>query len=115
MSTEGASAVDLTPTFTFDIVLTDPCDPPTSLEVSSLIDDFDFTITDDKDTVSTNIFTISPDFCKFNVLVDIATLAGGQTPITEVTDEVEIEYDTDLAIVGETQKVTITATSYSDF
>ena len=98
VSTAGASDPALTPTFTFDIELKDPCDPPTSLTVTSQISDLSYTITETKKTISTDIFTIDPPFCKYNVAVSSTPLAGGQTPVSQVSGAVEIEYSADVAI-----------------
>ena len=103
VSTTGASDPALTPTFTFDIELKDPCDPPTSLEVTDPKNDITYTVTEKKKLISmAPRFTITPSFCKFNVVPTFSTLPGGQEPIDIKDEEVRVKYKDDLAIVGET-------------
>ena len=101
--TTDINVPELTKTLTFDLILTDICDDSSNtITATSALPNVDYTITDTKKSIATTgIFTITPTVCPFSVAVNIGTLTGNQTPISEVTDAVEIEYDADLAIVGE--------------
>ena len=63
--TTDSSVPELTKPLSFDLILTDVCDPPTTFELSSTNADISYTITDTKKTVPTDIFNIVPSYCKF--------------------------------------------------
>ena len=64
--------------FTFDFELTDPCDGPVSLVVDTATDaNYDYKITDTFTPVANTTFTISPDFCLYEVDSMVGPISGG--------------------------------------
>jgi len=101
-------------TFTFSFTLTDPCDPPTSLVADT--SDLTYKITATATTITPVAWVITPSYCKFNKNEVINANDLGLTAITEPSDDVfSVFYDADLNLVGKTQTITRTATSYSDY
>jgi len=98
---------------TYTFTLTDPCDPPNSITIQAPDPDVDYTITQPALTITPSVFVADPSFCLFTVSSSISTLSGGQTPISESADVFTVSYSADNAIVGQTQTITRTATSYS--
>lgn len=109
-------------TATFDVTVVDICYPPTSLAFSAgTAVDQTYKITDD-DSYQIPAAIITPSFCKFDYSSQIdPTPTSNINGVTEdlVTDPTgrtfKFEYDTDLTPVGESQLVTITVTSKSDY
>ena len=60
-------------TVTYIFTLTDPCDPPTSLTFTPS-SDFSYKITDTAVNTPIPTFTITPNYCLYDVTTDIGTL-----------------------------------------
>lgn len=74
VSTGGTDAA-LNPTFTFDVVLQDPCDPPT-VATSTLVDQA-YTISDVSQTYTLNpLITVTPSYCGLVVTATIEAPLG---------------------------------------
>jgi len=78
VTTTGAAA-SLTKEFTVDFELVDPCATATINTQPASYPDKDYTITDVQTTLALSPqFTVTPDFCPFQVTVsDLDTLDGG--------------------------------------
>lgn len=98
---------------TFKITLVDPCDPPT-ISVSAAADQF-YTLTDLSHPDVTVSFRVEPDFCEVEYLVIATQLNDGSSAVTNNENVVSILYTKDLLPLGQTQKVTVTATSVSKY
>ena len=113
--TETASTAKTT-TYTF--TLTDPCDPPTSITFSAT-SDFNYKITATEENRAIPTFTITPNYCLFDVTRDIGTLSNPHQAVSSPTsyDQVNTRYTTsyglNLDILGATQTITTTATPRS--
>ena len=106
----------------FNIILADPCDPPTLEPPSDLIDQT-YTLTDtSRADYITAGWTISPSYCKVEFSQNCTPLTNGGTAIQKRTEttisdigEVTYKFDwtSDLSPLGQTQTCTITGRSTS--
>ena len=106
----------------FNIILTDPCDPPTITPPADLVDQV-YTLTDQSHAdYITAAWTVSPDYCEVDFTQSCTTLVGGNTAVsqkaaTTISSDGQVTYAfewlTDLSPLGQTQTCTVTATSKS--
>jgi hypothetical protein len=99
-------------TFTFTLV--DPCDPPTSITAAVLTDQV-YTITDEGAKYTHPDFVISPEYCPFmySYAISEITNVAGESAITRADKTFLFSYSQSLLPVGNSQTVTVTATSSS--
>ena len=103
---------------TFLLTLEDPCDPPNSVSSVTLGNQV-YTLTDASATPYVHPeFTIDPDYCLLEYSYSQTFLADGDTALVLPTPAnndrtFNFSYSKDLAPLGQTQTVTITATSSS--
>ena len=102
-----------TDTATFVISLVDPCDPPVSITSQGLTNQV-YTITDTNATPYTHpVFISDPVYCEIDNTYSETKLSAGDSAISTLGSTTEFFYDKDLAPLGQTQTVTVTATSNS--
>ena len=95
------------------ISLVDPCDPPQSITSPGLTNQV-YTITDANATPYTHpSFTSDPVYCPIEYTYSETKLSAGDSAISSLGATTEFFYDKDLAPLGQTQTVTVTATSNS--
>ena len=102
-------------TTTFTFILVDPCSPPHSVTESPLTNK-EYTITDTQQTFRHPDWTISPNYCPLSYTYNIADITNvpGVKAISVDNDKTfTIYYATNLLPLGQSETVTITATSKS--
>ena len=100
--------------FTIDLVVTDPCDPPTSLTKVDM-ENQSYTLTDTDQSYSHPDFNISPDYCTLDYSYEDSGFTDSNematTAITQDGETSNFFWDTDKSPLGQTQTVTVTGTS----
>ena len=104
--------------FTIDLIVPDPCDPPSSLEKVDL-DDQSYILTDINRSYTHPDFVVSPDFCPIDytyqdsgfTISDIGPETD--TVITREGQKFNFFWDTNRRPLGQTQVVTVTGVSNS--
>ena len=102
-------------TFTIDLVVTDPCDPPTSLTKVAL-ENQSYTLTDNDKFYTHPDFSISPDYCPVDYSYDATTIVDGSDNYATtvfISEEKKLQFfwDTNKSPLTQTQTVTVTGTS----
>ena len=108
-------------TKTFIITLVDPCDPPISVTGTDFTNQ-EYTLTDNQKEYTHPAFTVSPGYCPIVYTITETLLTAGDSAIvnditgtkTDVTT-FQYHYDKDLAPLGQTQTITVTAKSTSKY
>ena len=102
---------------TFLLTLEDPCDPPNSVSGVDLTNQ-DYTLTASEKSYIHSAFTIDPDYCLLDYTYAATSLQAGDSAILQyvpVENKFLFHYDKDLLPLGQTQTVTVTATSNSKY
>ena len=95
------------------ISLIDPCDPPLSISSQGLTNQV-YTITNANATPYAHpVFISDPVYCEIDYTYSETKLSAGDSAISTLGGTTEFFYDKDLAPLGQTQTVTVTATSNS--
>ena len=116
--TAVGSAPIVTKDATFVLTLVDPCDPPVSVTGVSLGNQV-YTLTDDSATPYIHpIFEIVPDYCPLMYSYSATSLNDGDTAVILPTSNdytINFAYSKDLAPLGQTQTITVTAEAMSKY
>jgi len=102
-----------TQTATFSFTIDDVCNPPTSLTAPSYTNQ-NYVLAQTSQSYTPADFTIVPAHCSFDAVATPSALAPPSitSPVTVTSHtDFSIFYDTDLQPAGQTQTVTVTATS----
>ena len=116
------TAGSLTQTAVIEFTLSDPCDPPLSITVASLVDQT-YRLADMSAAPYTHAdFTVVPDYCPLKYTYSETSLTdsdgNSETAISRTDKTFTFSYDKDdapVSPVAQTQTVTITATSDSKY
>ena len=101
--------------------LIDPCYPPNSIVLADIAD-VTYTSTNDAETFGLGAVTINPSYCSYDTTVTIVPLP---TPVTVALDTAitydstsetfTVDYNDEIDPITQTQLVTVTVTSTSDY
>ena len=100
--------------FQFTLVLQDPCDGGSTVTQASYTDQA-YTISDDAADYTIPVSTITPSFCPFDQVIDIANTSDGDNLLTESNGVITVDWISSLRPAGKTQVVTITVTTKTDY
>ena len=101
-------------TFTIDLVVTDPCDPPASFSKVAM-ENQSYTLTDTDKSYTHPDFNISPDYCPVDYSYSIQAFVDGSNTLATAIDQdgktLKFFWDTNKSPLTQTQTVTVTGTS----